>query len=236
MATSRSNEGSQARGPADPYLPLRQVMVEIIAEHTEATHDVTGLDRIRPGVLNAMLSVPRHEFVPAEIRAYAHSDGPLPIGWDKTISQPFITALMTELLDVQPAHKVLEIGTGLGYHTAILSRLAAEVYTVEIVEELAHEAEERLGRAGTMNVHARIGNGANGWPDFQPYDRILVAAAPELMPAALIAQLKPGGRMVLPCGLNEAQQLMVVDKGSDGKLKMRDVLAVRFAPMEGVEF
>ena len=172
----------------DPYFPLRQVMVEIIAAHAEATFDATGLKRIRPAVLDAMLSVPRHEFVPAEIRAYAHSDGPLPIGWDKTISQPFIAALMTELLDVQPTHKVLEIGTGLGYHTAVLARLAAEVYTVEIVEELAHEAEERLGRLGVMNVRTRIGNGANGWPDFAPYDRIMVAAAPELMPAALIAQ------------------------------------------------
>jgi protein-L-isoaspartate(D-aspartate) O-methyltransferase len=223
-------------GPRDPYLPLRQVMVEIIAAHAEATHDVTGLARIGTSVIEAMLAVPRHEFVPAEIRAYAHSDGPLPIGWDKTISQPFIAALMTELLDVAPTHKVLEIGTGLGYHTAVLARLAGEVYTVEIVEELAHEAEERLGRSGAMNVHTRIGNGANGWPDFAPYDRIMVAAAPELMPAALIAQLKPGGRMVLPCGLNEAQQLMVVDKGMDGKLKTREVLAVRFAPMEGVGF
>jgi len=220
----------------DPYLPLRQVMVEIIAAHTEATHDVTGLAEIRAGVIEAMLTVPRHEFVPTEIRAYAHSDGPLPIGWDKTISQPFITALMTELLDVRPEHKVLEIGTGLGYHTAVLARLAAEVYTVEIVEELAHEAEERLGRAGVMNVHARIGNGAHGWPEHGPFDRILVAAAPELIPPMLIGQLKAGGRMVLPCGLNEAQQLCVMEKNEDNRIKTRDVLAVRFAPMEGVGF
>lgn len=220
----------------DPYLPLRQVMVEIIAAHTEATFEATGLDHIRAGVIEAMLHVPRHEFVPAEIRAYAHTDGPLPIGWDKTISQPFITALMTELLDVRPEHKVLEIGTGLGYHTAVLARLAAAVYTVEIVEELAHEAEDRLGRAGVMNVHSRIGNGANGWPEHGPYDRIVVAAAPELIPPMLIGQLKAGGRMVLPCGLNEAQQLCVMEKNADNRITTREVLAVRFAPMEGVGF
>ncbi len=219
----------------DPYVSLRRVMVETIAEHTDATREATGLGRIDARVLDAMRDVPRHEFVPVEIRAYAHTDGPLPIGWDKTISQPFIAALMTELLDVHPEHCLLEIGTGLGYHTAILSRLAAKVYTVEIVEELAVEAAERLEQLGCANVTCRIGNGANGWPDHAPYDRILLAAAPELIPPALIAQLKPGGRMVLPAGLNEAQQLMTVDKGLDGKLTVRDVLAVRFAPMEGTE-
>ena len=219
----------------DPYVPMRQVMVEIVAAHTEATRGSTGIAHLSRRVVEAMLAVPRHDFVPTEIRAYAHSDGPLPIGWDKTISQPFICALMTELLDVQPAHRVLEIGTGLGYHTALLAHLAREVYTVEIVEELASQAADRLARAGIKNVHTRIGNGANGWPDHAPYDRIVVAAAPELIPAALIAELKPGGRMVLPCGLNEAQQLMVVDKDAAGKLKTRNVLAVRFAPMEGTE-
>jgi protein-L-isoaspartate(D-aspartate) O-methyltransferase len=219
----------------DPYLPLRQLMVEIITAHTHATREVTGLSAIEPRVLDAMLEVPRHEFVPAEIRPYAHSDGPLPIGWDKTISQPFIAALMTELLDVQPQHTVLEVGTGLGYHTAVLSRLAAQVYTVEIVEELAEQAAERLKVQGCTNVMRRIGNGYNGWPEHAPYDRIMVAAAPELIPPALIAQLKPGGLMVLPAGLNDAQQLMVVTKEPSGKLKTREVLAVRFAPMEGTE-
>ncbi len=220
---------------ADPYLPLRQMMVQIIAAHTHATREVTGLAALDGRVIEAMLEVPRHEFVPVEIRPYAHSDGPLPIGWDKTISQPFIAALMTELLDVAPEHTVLEVGTGLGYHTAVLSRLAAKVYTVEIVEELADQAAERLKRQGCKNVSRRIGNGYNGWPEHAPYDRIMVAAAPELIPPALIAQLKAGGRMVLPAGLNEAQQLMVVDKGANGKLTTREVLAVRFAPMEGTE-
>jgi protein-L-isoaspartate(D-aspartate) O-methyltransferase len=220
----------------DPYLPLRQVMVEIIAAHTQATFDQTGIAHIRTGVLEAMLAVARHEFVPTEIRAYAHSDGPLPIGWDKTISQPFICALMTELLDVQPDHRVLEIGTGLGYHTALLAHLAKHVYTIEIVEELAGDAEARLERAGIKNVSLRIGNGAHGWPEHAPFDRIILAAAPELIPPMLIGQLKAGGRMVLPCGLNEAQQLCVVEKNEDHRIKVRDVLPVRFAPMEGVGF
>ena len=224
------------RDQDDPYLPLRQVMVEIVAAHMEATHDQTGLAHVHARVAEAMLAVPRHEFVPAEIRAYAHSDGPLPIGWDKTISQPFICALMTELLDVEPHHIVLEIGTGLGYHTALLARLARSVYTIEIVEELAADAEARLERAGIKNVHLRIGNGAHGWPEHAPFDRIVLAAAPELIPPMLIGQLKAGGKMVLPCGLNEAQTLCVVEKNEDNRIKVRDTLAVRFAPMEGVGF
>ena len=228
-------QGTPDRGASDPYVTLRHAMVEIVAAHTEATRETTGIAHLNRRVVQAMLDVPRHDFVPAEIRAYAHSDGPLPIGWDKTISQPFICALMIELLDVAPTHRVLEIGTGLGYHTALLAQLAVEVYTVEIVEELATQASDRLRRAGIRNVKTRIGNGVNGWPDFAPFDRIVLAAAPELIPAALIAQLKPGGRMVLPCGLNEAQQLMTVAKDASGKLTTRNVLPVRFAPMEGTE-
>lgn len=220
---------------SDPYLPLRQMMVQIVAAHAAATREMTGYAALHARVLDAMLQVPRHEFVPAEIRAYAHSDGPLPIGWDKTISQPFIAALMTEMLDVGPQMSVLEIGTGLGYHAAILSRLAKQVYTVEIVEELAEAAAERLRAAGCTNVERRIGNGSNGWPEHAPYDRIIVAAAPELIPPALLGQLKKGGKMVIPAGLDEAQQLLLVTKDEAGKIATKEVLAVRFAPMEGTE-
>ncbi|MDP6427745.1 MAG: protein-L-isoaspartate(D-aspartate) O-methyltransferase [Rhodospirillales bacterium] len=219
----------------DPYAPLRNLMVQIVAAHAEATKQVTGLASINQRVLDAMEAVPRHEFVPVEVRAYAHADGPLPIGWDKTISQPFITALMTELLCLDAGLDVLEIGTGLGYHTALLSGLARRVYTVEIVEELAEEAARRLASVGCENIFRKVGNGYNGWPEHAPYDRIVVAAAPELIPPSLIGQLKPGGRMVLPAGLGEAQQLMVVDKSADGKLTTREILAVRFSPMEGTE-
>jgi protein-L-isoaspartate(D-aspartate) O-methyltransferase len=142
---------------------------------------------------------------------------------------------MTELLDVGPEMSVLEIGTGLGYHAAVLSRLAKRVYTVEIVEELAEAAAERLQRAGCTNVERRIGNGVNGWPEYAPYDRIVVAAAPELIPPALLGQLKPGGKMVLPAGLDEAQELLLVTKDEAGKIATKEVLAVRFAPMEGTE-
>ena len=220
----------------DPYTPLRQMMVDLIASHTEATKELTGVARMSARTLSAMADVPRHEFVPAEIRAYAHADGPLPIGHDKTISQPFIAALMTELLEIDSGHAVLEIGTGLGYHTAVLARLAAHVYTVEYVAELAEQAAQRLNGSGCANISMRTGNGYNGWPDHAPYDRIMVAAAPELIPPALLQQLKAGGRMVIPAGLGKAQQLMVVDKDMDGKITSREILAVRFAAMEGAAF
>ena len=220
----------------DPYTPLRQMMVDLIASHTEATKELTGVARMSARTLSAMAEVPRHEFVPAEIRAYAHADGPLPIGHDKTISQPFIAALMTELLEIDSSHAVLEIGTGLGYHTAVLARLAAHVYTVEYVAELAEQAAQRLNGPGCANISMRTGNGYNGWPDHAPYDRIMVAAAPELIQPALLQQLKAGGRMVIPAGLGEAQQLMVVDKDMDEKITTREILAVRFAAMEGAAF
>lgn len=218
----------------DPFTPLRQAMTQIIVAHTEATQGLTGIAEIGERVLNAMRRVPRHEFVPTELRAYAHADGPLPIGWEKTISQPFIAALMTDLLAPTKDERVLEIGTGLGYHTAILSELAGTVFTVEVIEELANEAKRRLADQGSTNIEMRIGNGYNGWPDHAPFDKIIAAAAPELVPPALLSQLKPGGRMVIPAGLDDAQQLMVVDKDGQGKVTMRDILGVRFAPMEGV--
>jgi protein-L-isoaspartate(D-aspartate) O-methyltransferase len=219
----------------DPYASLRQMMSQIIVAYVEATAEHTGLSTLAPRVLKVIECVPRHEFVPAEIRAYAHADGPLPIGFDKTISQPFIAALMTELLDLKDTDTVLEIGTGLGYHTAILSRLARRVYSMEIIEELAEAASQRLEQAAYTNVELRVGNGYNGWPENAPYDKIVVAAAAELIPPALLSQLKPGGRMVLPAGLDEAQQLMVVDKDADGRISTREVLAVRFAPLEGTD-
>jgi protein-L-isoaspartate(D-aspartate) O-methyltransferase len=221
--------------PEDVYARLRNMMVQTVAVHAEATQQLTGLAAIDQRVLDAMETVPRHAFVPVEAQVYAHTDGPLPIGWDKTISQPFITALMTELLGLEADADVLEIGTGLGYHTALLSRLAGRVYTVEIVEELADEAGRRLQGFGCDNVFRKTGNGYNGWPEHAPFDRIIVAAAPELIPPPLIGQLKPGGRMVLPAGLGEAQQLMVVDKSIEGTVTTHEILAVRFAPLEGTE-
>jgi protein-L-isoaspartate(D-aspartate) O-methyltransferase len=211
---------------------LHQQMVEIIAAHAVYAREQIGKEELDPKVLEVMSRIPRHQFVPVELAAYAYADQPLPIGYDKTISQPFMIALMTDLLAVGAEHRVLEIGTGLGYHTAILAALAGSVYTVEIVEELAEQARKRLAPFGYRNITSRIGNGANGWPDYAPFDRILVCAGVDLIPPSLLMQLKPGGRMVIPTGMPDQQSLMLVEKGADGRLRTRDVLPVRFALLE----
>lgn len=211
---------------------LRQYMVQVIMAHTAHASEQIGREQLNQRVLEIMTKVPRHEFVPSEIRPYAYVDGPLPIGFDKTISQPFMAALMTDLLDVREGDVVLEIGTGLGYHTAVLAELARKVYTVEIVEELWTQAKKNLGTCGYKNVEMRLGDGARGWAEHAPFDRILVAAAPELIPPLLFSQLKPGGRMVVPAGAQGSQQLMLVEKTADGRTKTKDILPVVFAALE----
>ena len=161
----------------------------------------------------------------------AYDDHPLPIGYDKTVSQPFIVAFMTDLLEIEPHHRVLEIGTGLGYQAAVLSRLAKQVYSIEIIEELYDEARRRLKGQGYGNIELRRGNGYQGWPEKAPFDAIIVTAAPDLIPPPLLQQLKPGGRMVIPAGIEESQQLMAVSKDTEGHLKTREVLPVRFSTM-----
>jgi protein-L-isoaspartate(D-aspartate) O-methyltransferase len=214
------------------FSQLRWRMVQIIELYVQHSSAETGRDVLDGRVLAAMGKVPRHEFVPEEIQGYAYNDSPLPIGFDKTISQPFITALMTDLLDVQPGDRVLEVGTGLGYHTALLTELGAELCSVEIIEELAGQAQINLKRAGYDNVALRIGDGARGWPEHAPFDRIVVAAAAELIPPALLQQLAPGGRMVIPTGMPDGQTLTLVKKNGDGRIRTRDVLPVRFAQLE----
>ncbi len=216
----------------EPLSVLQQEMVQVIAAHAYLAREQTGKDVLDSRVLEVMGQVPRHEFVPAELTAYAYVDQPLPIGYEKTISQPFIIALMTDLVEIQPTDKVLEIGTGLGYHTAVLAELSGQVYSMEIIEELAVQARKRLRPLGYKNVDARIANGENGWPERAPFDKIVVCAACELVPTALITQLKPGGKMVIPAGLADAQSLMVVEKNLEGRVKTREVLPVRFALME----
>jgi protein-L-isoaspartate(D-aspartate) O-methyltransferase len=210
----------------------RQAMVAQIVAHTiflTARLDKAALDR---RVLEAMAAVPRHEFVRLEVQQLAYADMPLPSGYGKTISQPFIVALMTDLLDLKPTDTVLEIGTGLGYQAAILAELAHRVYSVELIEELALEARQRLARRGTRNVAIRVGDGRMGWPEHAPFDKIIVTAAPDLVPPALIYQLKRGGKMVLPAGLPEAQQLLLVTKDADDALATREILPVRFSQLE----
>ena len=182
-----------------------------------------------------MGTVPRHEFVPLELRPFAYADTPLPIGFDKTISQPFIVAVMTDLLDVQPTDTVLEIGTGLGYQSAILAQLAHRVYSMELIEELAAQARHRLARHGHANVEVKIGNGCGGWPEHAPFDKVIVTAAPELIPPSLIYQLKPGGKMVIPAGLPDGQQLILVEKDARGSVSTKEIFAVQFSLLEDTE-
>ncbi len=210
------------------------MLAEIAAETIYVSGRIGKAALARP-VMEAMGRMPRHEFVPLELQSYAYVNTPLPIGCDKTISQPFIVALMTDLLGLEATDAVLEIGTGLGYQAAILAELAQKVYSVEIIEELARQAEQRLGRLGYTNIELKLGNGYYGWPEYAPFDKIIVTAAPDLIPPPLIEQLKPDGRMVIPAGLPEAQQLIVVTKERDGKLTIAEILPVRFSTLEGGE-
>lgn len=185
-----------------------------------------------PTVLKAMKDIPRHLFVDESLWSVAYSDGPLPIGHGQTISQPFIVGYMTELLQPDSHHVVLEIGTGSGYQAAVLSRLVHHVYTVEIIPDLGLEAEKRLERLGYDNVSVRIGDGYEGWPEMAPFDRIMVTAAPEEIPEKLVDQLRPGGRMILPVGPQWwGQDLIIVEKDERGKVTTRESLPVRFVPM-----
>jgi len=182
-------------------------------------------------VLAAMARVPRHEFVPEGVRTQAYDDYPLPIGERQTISQPYIVALMTSLLELKGGERVLEIGTGSGYQAAVLSEIAGEVYTMEILEPLSQRARQRLTALGYGNIHFRVGDGWKGWPEAAPFDGIVVTAAPEKIPQALLEQLKVGGRMVVPVG-SFFQDLMVLTKTPNGYEK-RNVIPVRFVPMTG---
>jgi protein-L-isoaspartate(D-aspartate) O-methyltransferase len=216
----------------DSFEAPRKRMVEEIAELARETRHETGRAGLSERVMEAMARVPRHEFVPAVERRNAYANRPLPIGMGQTISQPFIVALMTDLMEIKPGDRVLEIGTGSGYQAAVLAELAGMVYTVEIVESLAREARERLARLGYRNVATRVGDGYLGWPEEAQFDAVMVTAAPREVPQALIDQLKPGGRLVVPVGGQAAgQSLLVVEKQPDGRVTRRTVLAVRFVPL-----
>jgi protein-L-isoaspartate(D-aspartate) O-methyltransferase len=204
--------------------------IRVIAKHLVAEIGKTALD---DRILRAMAKVPRHEFVPIELQPYAYLNRPLPIGFDKTISQPLMVAVMTDLLAVRPDDAVLEIGTGLGYQSAVLAELAGRAYTVEIIDELAQRAVQRLKQEGHTSVEVRVGNGYFGWPEHAPFDKVIVTAAPDLIPAPLINQLKSGARMVIPVGLPGAQKLVVVDKDVNGRIKTKEIMQVLFSLLEG---
>src|SRR5687768_7105397 len=216
----------------DPFEKMRRQLLAEIATEAVLTVGHTGRAGFSERVMGAVARMPRHEFVPVELQPYAYLNRPLPIGFDKTISQPYIVALMTDMLDVGPDDVVLEVGSGAGYQAAILAELVKHVYTVDIIEELANGAEKRLKRLGYGNVDVRIANGYYGWAEHAPYDKIIVTAACDLVPPPLMAQLKPGGKMVIPTGIPDQQQLVLVEKARDGKLTTKEILQVRFSELD----
>lgn len=218
---------------ADDVEALRKDMLAVIAASAFALRDTIGKSAFDERVMTAMGKVPRHEFVPIEFQPYAYANIPLPIGFEKTISQPFVVALMTDLLDIKADDSVLEIGTGLGYQAAILAQLARKVCSIEIIEELGRKAKQRLRQQGCSNVELKIANGYHGWSEHAPFDKVIVTAAPDLIPPPLIHQLKAGGKMVIPAGLPNTQQLMLAEKLANGRMTMKEILIVRFAQLEG---
>lgn len=219
---------------AQDYSAARARMADEIAAMARETAGETGRASFAPRVMNALRKVERHRFVAAGDEPQAYRNTPRGIGSGQTISQPYIVALMTDLLDLAGGEKVLEIGTGSGYQAAVLAELAATVYTIEIIEPLGRVAAERLAAASYRNVVTRIGDGYQGWKDAAPFDAIMVTAAAREVPPALIEQLKPGGKLAIPVGLpNGNQELLLIAKSADGKTQTRRVLAVRFVPLTG---
>ena len=219
---------------ADEFAAQRQALMDDIAAVARDTAAETGRRAFDPRVMAVLGAVPRHRFVPPDQVHAAYRNRPLPIGYGQTISQPYIVALMTDLMNVQPDHVVLEIGTGSGYQAAILAELAQTVCTIEIVEPLAREAGERLRALGYAKVRTKAGDGYYGWEDCGPFDAIMVTAAASHVPPPLVRQLKPGGRMVIPVGPPFlAQHLMLVEKRADGTILTRQILPVAFVPLTG---
>ncbi len=216
----------------DPDTEARQWLLERVLEETRETAELTGLDTLSSQVREAIAAVPRHRFVLPAQQEWAYIDRPLPIGCGQTISQPFIVALMTELLAPGPEDTVLEVGTGSGYQAAILARLVRQVYSLERIPELANVASQRLQALGVGNVEVRTGDGIQGWEEHAPFDGIIVTAAAGEVPPVLVQQLKPGGRLVIPVGPpNRTQDLRVLDKDPQGMVRSRSVLPVVFVPL-----
>lgn len=225
---------SAAETPDDTLAQERRGMIAAIERDVSDTARLINRESFSERVMDAMENVPRHEFVPQRLRAKAYENRPLPIGKGQTISQPYIVALMTDLLEPRPGDRVLEIGTGSGYQAAILSRLVSDVYSIEIISELGEQAAGRLQRLGYDNVSTRIADGYDGWPEAAPFDGILVTAAISHIPPPLVRQLKPGGRMIIPVGTRfQTQYLTIVEKGADGSVTTRQVIPVIFVPFTG---
>ena len=224
--------GANTAALADAYAERRLNLVRRIEDDARSTAIWSGRASFDARVLEAMARVPRHLFVPEKLRRYAYENRPLPIGFGQTISQPYIVALMTDLVEPAPGRIVLEVGTGSGYQAALLADLGMRVYTMEIIEPLAEAAKARLEKLGYGNVTTRWGDGYDGWPEQAPFDAIIVTAAASHIPPPLLAQLKPGGRMIIPVGGRFlTQQLVVVEKDADGRIRTRQILPVRFVPL-----
>lgn len=222
-------------GAADTdFRAEREALIREIERDVKATGRHLGRERLDPRVLQALRSVPRHRFVADAYRDRAYENRPLPIGHGQTISQPYIVAIMTELLEPQPGQRMLELGTGSGYQAAVLAQVAGRVYSMEIIPELGEQAAERLRSLGYDNVQVRVGDGYYGWPEQGPFDGIIVTAAGDHVPPPLVEQLKPGGRMVIPVGSwYFTQQLLLIEKTADGTLETREILPVTFVPLTG---
>lgn len=219
---------------ANHYTEQRKELIEKIKENVASTAMHLKRERLAPAVLKAMETVPRHEFVPPAQRKFSYQNRPLPIGNGQTISQPYIVAIMTDLLDLKSDDKVLEIGTGSGYQAAILAKLVKNVFSIEIIEPLGKAASKRLDNLGFKNVEVRLGDGYYGWQEHAPFDAIIVTAAASHIPPPLIKQLKPGGRMIIPVGSRfMTQELLMVLKNDKGEVTTRQILPVRFVPLTG---
>ncbi len=228
--------GEHPRFAAPDLTAQRARMVGLVREEARLAAEFTGVEELDPRVLAAMGEVPRHEFVPEPLVPYAYLPVPLPVHPEQRLAAPFLVALMTHLAQVEPGDRVLETGTGEGYHAAVLARLGAEVYSVEVVPGLARDAARRLAALGYAGVRVREGDGYEGWPGAAPFDAIVVKEAVDHVPGPLLAQLKPGGRLVLPLGPPEGHQLLtVVHKNADGSYREERVLPVRFTPFQGGE-
>ena len=220
--------------PADEFATQRQAMIDLIEADVLRTSSRLQRERLSPGVLKTIGQVPRHRFVPQDRQAQAYENRPLPIGHGQTISQPYIVAIMTDLIAPQPGDRALEIGTGSGYQAAVLSRLVKQVYSLEIIEPLGEQARERLQQLGYSNIEVRIGDGYFGWESQAPFDIIIVTAAASHIPPPLVKQLKPGGRMIIPVGSRfMTQQLLLINKEEAQEISVRQILPVRFVPLTG---
>jgi protein-L-isoaspartate(D-aspartate) O-methyltransferase len=226
--------GAEAGAADADFRAEREALIKEIEQDVKATGRHLGRERLDPRVLQALRSVPRHRFVAKAYRDEAYENRPLPIGYGQTISQPYIVAIMTELLEPEPGQRMLELGTGSGYQAAVLAQVTGRVYSMEIIPELGEQAAQRLRSLGYDNVQVRVGDGYHGWPEQGPFDGIIVTAAGDHVPPPLVEQLKPGGRMVIPVGSwYFTQQLLLIEKAADGTLETREILPVAFVPLTG---